>query len=131
MGNGSVWRRAAAAVVLAAAMGVSVAAQSYNAIGSGGPLRSELHGVGVGCYMKIPSEIEIHEDNQVRTLGGWEIDGVPEDDVPRYEGVLTMHEHFIDCVVANRQPITDIRDVIHSIALVDQIEAAEIMATKT
>ena len=38
MGNGSVWRRVAAAAVLAAAMGVSVAAQSYNAIGSGGPL---------------------------------------------------------------------------------------------
>ena len=30
-----------------------------------------------------------------------------------------------------RQPITDIRDVIHSIALVDQIEAAEIMAART
>ncbi|MYA24665.1 MAG: hypothetical protein F4Z30_18640 [Gemmatimonadetes bacterium] len=102
-----------------------------NRASGGRVLRSELHGVGLGCYMKIPSEIEIHEDNQVRTLGGWEIDGVPQDDVPRYEGVLTMHEHFVDCVVENRQPITDIRDVIHSIALVDQIEAAEIMAAKT
>ena len=102
-----------------------------NRASGGRVLRSELHGVGIGCYMKIPSEIEIHEDNQVRTLGGWEIDGVPQDDVPRYEGLLTMHEHFLDCVVENRQPITDIRDVIHSIALVDQIEAAEIMAAKT
>ena len=89
-------------------------------------LRSELHGVGIGCCMKIPSEIEIHEYNRVRTLGGWEIDGVP-----CYEGLLSMHEHFVDCVVENRQPITDIRDVIHSVSLVDQIEAAEIMAAKT
>ena len=94
-----------------------------NRASGGRVLRSELHGVGIGCYMKIPGEIEIHEDNQVRTLGGWEIDRVPSDDVPRYEGVLTMHEHFVDCVVENRPPLTDIRDVIHSVALVDQIEA--------
>jgi predicted dehydrogenase len=101
-----------------------------NRASGGRVLRSELHGVGVGCYMKIPHEIEIHEDNQVRTLGGWEIDGVDEDDVPRYEGVLAMHEHFIDCVVNEQQPLTDIRDVIHSIDLVDQIEAAEIAEDK-
>ena len=41
-----------------------------------------------------------------------------------------MHEHFIDCVNNNTQPLTDIRDVIHSIGLVDQIEAAEIMEAK-
>ena len=99
-----------------------------NRASGGRVLRSELHGVGIGCYMKIPGAIEIHEDNQVRTLGGWEIDGVPPDDVPCYEGVLTMHEHFVDCVVENRPPITDIRDVIHSVELVDQIEAAEIAA---
>ena len=99
-----------------------------NRASGGRVLRSELHGVGIGCYMKIPGAIEIHEDNQVRTRGGWEIDGVPPDDVPCYEGVLTMHEHFVDCVVENRPPITDIRDVIHSVALVDQIEAAEIAA---
>ena len=99
-----------------------------NRASGGRVLRSELHGVGIGCYMKIPGAIEIHEDNQVRTLGGWEIDGVPPDDVPCYEGVLTMHEHFVDCVIENRPPITDIRDVIHSVELVDQIEAAEIAA---
>ena len=99
-----------------------------NRASGGRVLRSELHGVGIGCYMKIPGEIEIHEDNQVRTRGGWEIDGVPPDDVPCYEGVLTMHEHFVNCVIENRPPITDIRDVIHSVELVDQIEAAEIAA---
>ena len=101
-----------------------------NRASGGRVIRSELHGVGVGCYIKIPEEIEIYEDNQTRTLGGWEIDGVDKDDVPRYEGLLHMHEHFIDCVNDDKQPLTDIRDVIHSISLVDQIEALEIMEAK-
>ena len=66
-----------------------------NRASGGRVLRSELHGLGIGCYMKIPQEIEIHEDNQVRTLGGWEIDGGEEEDVASYEGVLTMHQHFV------------------------------------
>ena len=94
-----------------------------NRASGGRVLRSELHGVGVGCYMKIPGEIEILEDNQSRTLNGWEIDGVDEEDVPRYEGVLSMHEHFVDCVHNRKVPISDLRDVIHTIHLVDRIEA--------
>jgi len=50
------------------------------------------------------------------------VDGVDEKDVPRYEGTLTMHEHFVDCVVNGKTPLTDLRDVIHSIDLVDRIE---------
>ena len=41
-----------------------------------------------------------------------------------------MHEDFIDGVNNNKQPIADIRDVIHSIDLVDKVEAAEIMEKK-
>ena len=85
-------------------------------------LRSELHGVGIGCYMKIPEEIEIHEDNKRHVMGGWEVDGVEQNDVNRYEGVLTMHEHFLDCVRNKKVPISDLRDVIHTVHLVDQIE---------
>ncbi len=93
-----------------------------NRASGGRVLRSELHGVAIGCYMKIPGEIEIHEDNESRVLGGWEVDGVDRDDVPRYEGTLTMHEHFVDCILNNKTPISDLRDAIHSIHLVDQIE---------
>ena len=85
-------------------------------------LRSELHGVGIGCYMKIPEEIEIYEDNQRNVMGGWEVNGVDERDQPSYEGVLTMHQHFVDSVRNRTVPLTDLRDVIHSIHLVDQIE---------
>ena len=72
--------------------------------------------------MKIPEEIEIHEDNKKHTMGGWEVDNVDQGDGPRYEGVLTMHEHFIECIQKKEIPISDLRDVIHSIHLVDQIE---------
>ena len=96
-----------------------------NRASGGRVLRSELHGVGVGCYMKIPEEIEICEDNQTRILKGWEVDGVDAEDTRRYEGTLSMHEHFADCVLKNEVPLTDLRDAIHSIHLVDQLEAPE------
>ena len=38
MRSGSVWRRVAAAAVLAAGLGLDLGAQSYNEIGSGGPV---------------------------------------------------------------------------------------------
>ena len=95
-----------------------------NRASGGRIIRSELHGVGVGCYMKIPEEIEILEDNQTTILGGWEIDGVDKDDVPAYEGVLTMHQHFAECIEQGSVPLTDLRDVIHSIRLVDRIEGS-------
>ena len=95
-----------------------------NRVSGGRVLRSELHGVGIGCYMQIPHEIEIFEDNERTVLGGWEIDGVPQEDVDQYEGVLTMHGHFIDCVTRGQVPSSDLRDVIHTIKLVDQIEGS-------
>jgi predicted dehydrogenase len=93
-----------------------------NRASGGRVLRSELHGTGIGCYVKIASEIEIHEDNESTIMGGWEVDGVDEKDVRRYDGTLTMHEHFLDCVENGNVPITDLRDVIHTMRLVDQIE---------
>ena len=93
-----------------------------NRASGGRVLRSELHGVGIGCYMKIPGEIEIIEDGETTVMGGWEVDGVPEEDVRAYEGTLTLHQHFIDCIENGNVPLTDLRDVIHTIELVDRIE---------
>jgi virulence factor len=83
-------------------------------------LRAELHGVGVGCYLKLPEEIEIFEDNQSRKLNGWEFDG--EDS---FEGVLAMHRHFAQCVRDGAIPSSDIRDVVHTMELVNRIEGPE------
>ncbi len=93
-----------------------------NRASGGRVLRSELHGVGVGCYMEIPRQIEILEDGETTVMGGWEVDGVDEGDVQRYEGTLTMHEHFLDCIESGEAPLTDLRDVIHTVDLVDRIE---------
>ncbi|MEZ4663782.1 MAG: hypothetical protein R2911_40125 [Caldilineaceae bacterium] len=41
---------------------------------------------------------EILEDNQQSIMGGWQVDSVAEEDLYRYEGTYTMHQHFIDCV---------------------------------
>jgi len=85
-------------------------------------LRSELHGLGVACYMRQPEQIEILEDGKPpRILSGAEVAGVDASDVDRYEGVLTMHEHFVDCIQKGETPSSDIRDVIHTSFLVDQL----------
>ena len=93
-----------------------------NRASGGRVLRSELHGVGIGCYMKIPEEIELYADNQQTVMGGWEVDGVAQEEVYKYEGTYTMHQHFITCIQNGTVPISDIRDVIHTIKLVDEIE---------
>lgn len=84
-------------------------------------LRAELHGLGVGCYMRLPEEIEILQGNNSRVLSGAEVAGKDSNDVPSYEGVLAMHQHFVDCIRNGEVPCSDIRDVIHTSHLVDQL----------
>ena len=93
-----------------------------NRASGGRVLRFELHGVGLGCYAKIPDELEVYEDNERSVLSGWELQGCDREDVLRYEGSLSMHEHFIECVTNGHVPLTDLRDVIRTVHLVDQIE---------
>lgn len=85
-------------------------------------LRAELHGLNIGCYMRLPERIEIYEDGSgPRVLGGADITGTDIEDVDSYEGVLTMHQHFVDCIRSGETPISDIRDVIHTSRLVDRL----------
>lgn len=91
-------------------------------ISGGRYLRAELHGLDVGCYMRIPQEIEILLDGSERkVLSGAELNDKDPDDVDTYEGVLTMHQHFVDCIHTGEIPSSDIRDVIHTSHLVDQL----------
>lgn len=93
-----------------------------NRASGGRVLGFELHGVGIGCYARIPQVLEIHEDNEVTTVNGWEVDGVNEADVHEYEGTLTAHRHFVESVRAGSVPLTDLRDVVNTVDLVDRIE---------
>ena len=86
-------------------------------------LRAELHGLGVGCYMRLPEEIEIlREGKEAQTRAGADIAGTGADDEASYEGVLAMHQHFADCIRSGRVPCSDIRDVINTSRLVEQLE---------
>ena len=96
---------------------------SGNRCSGGRVLRAEFHGRGVGCYMMhIPKQIEIMEDGAPpRIVPGWELSGNDEQDTASYEGVLAMHQHFVDCVRDGVIPNSDIRDVIHTSNLVEQL----------
>tara|TARA_B100000029_G_scaffold516824_1_gene635351 strand:- start:69218 stop:70171 length:954 start_codon:yes stop_codon:yes gene_type:complete len=93
-----------------------------NRASGGRVLRAELHGVGIGCYMKLPEELDLWEDDQQTIIQGWDINSNNPDDISSYEGILEMHRHFLDCVQKKQVPLTDLRDVIKSIQLVDWIE---------
>ena len=93
-----------------------------NRASGGRVLGFELHGVGIGCYARIPQLLEVHEDNEVTIVNGWEVDGVDEGDVHEYEGTLTAHRHFVECVRERNVPLTDLRDVVKTGDLVDRIE---------
>lgn len=86
-------------------------------------LRAELHGLGVAAYMQIPEKIEIYEDNSgPEVLSGAEICRTDASDTASYEGTLAMHRHFVECIHSGETPCSDIRDVIQTSQLVDQLE---------
>lgn len=94
-----------------------------NRSSGGRVLRAELHGYGIGCYFTLPDSIEILEDNKTRrVVPGYELEGGDPRDVDRYEGVLRMHEHFVACIESEQTPLSDIRDVVKTSWLVDQLE---------
>jgi len=96
---------------------------SGNRCSGGRVLRSELHGRSVGCYMMhMPKQIEICEDGKgSRIIQGYELTGTDPNDEPTYEGILAMHQHFVDCIRNGQIPCSDIRDVIHTSHLVDKL----------
>ena len=47
---------------------------------------------------------------------------VAKEDSAAYDGTVAMHQHLIECIKDNKQPLTDIRDAIHSMQLVTDIE---------
>ena len=89
-------------------------------------MRGELHSLGVGCYLRIPEEMEVMErGEEPRTVTGAELAGIDETDKHGYSGERAMHEHFIECVRTGETPNSDLRDVIHTFRLVDQLEGTK------
>jgi virulence factor len=97
---------------------------SGNRSSGGRVMRAELHGDGIGCYIDpLPDRLRILSDNGRAdvTLTGAELAG--SDAEYEYEGIQAAHRHFVECIRENRQPLTDVRDVIASMRLVEQLES--------
>ena len=93
-----------------------------NRASGGRELRSELHGVGVGCYMRIPDQIEVLQDNgEPNVIAAAELCDEPPADTLDIDGTAAMHRHFAECVRNGVTPSSDIRDVIKTSHLVDQL----------
>jgi predicted dehydrogenase len=93
-----------------------------NRASGGRYLRSELHGIGVGCYMRIPDQIEVLKDNKEPVIvSGAELSNEDSTDVNALDGTVAMHRHFAECIRNGVTPSSDIRDVIKTSHLVDQI----------
>ena len=94
-----------------------------NRSSGGRTLRSELHGIGVGCYMRIPERIEVLQSgHDPKDVHGAELEGADPEDSHAYDGTLEMHKHVAESVAAGRIPINDIRDAVHSSDLVARLE---------
>jgi predicted dehydrogenase len=94
---------------------------SGNRSSGGRYLRAELHGIGIGCYMMLPETLDIQLDNQrMVRLTGAELAGTTDE--PSYEGILTAHQHFVECIRENKEPISSLHDVVKTCRLVDQLE---------
>ena len=94
-----------------------------NRSSGGRTLRAELHGIGIGCYMQIPEQIEIFQDNSNPViLTGGSINKSDAGRVHNYDGTMEMHNHLISSIQKGQIPINDIRDVVHTSNLVASIE---------
>ena len=78
--------------------------------------------MGVGCYMRIPNEIEVLRDNEEpRIVAAAELSDEAPTDALDIDGTVAMHRHFAECVRNGVVPSSDIRDVIKTSHLVDQM----------
>lgn len=95
-----------------------------NRSSGGRVMRVELHGDGIGCYIDpLPDRLRILADNgrSDTTVTGAELAGSADE--MEYEGTLAAHRHFVACLREQRQPLTDVRDVLGTMRLVEQLES--------
>ena len=92
---------------------------------SGGrTLRGELHGIGIGCDVDpFPDQLRVLTDNGKRdtTVTGAQLAGSEE--LLDRDGTIAARRHFVDCLRENRQPLTDVRDVLATMRLLEPRES--------
>ena len=80
-----------------------------------------MHGNGISAYLRPPVHGEIFSDNssEPETLEGPAIPGDPEGKPD--DGIDALHADFLDAIANERQPLTNIHDVIHSMRLLEEM----------
>ena len=84
-------------------------------------LRYELHGRGISAYIRPPEIGEVFSDDEAEPtiLNASEIAGSEENIV--IDGVVDMHEHFIECVQTGAEPRSSLRSSVASMELMERI----------
>ena len=100
----------------------AVGVVTANRASGGRELRSELHGVGVGVLHAHPKRDQVLRDNgEPRIMTAAELSEEASADTLDIDGTVAMHRHFAECVRKGVAPSSDIRDVIKTSHLVDQL----------
>jgi predicted dehydrogenase len=97
---------------------------SGNRSSGGRTLRVELHGIGIGCYIDpFPDQLRVLTNNgkDDTTVSGAQL--ASSDERLDYDGTFAAHRHFVECLREHRQPLTDVRDVIATMRLLEQLES--------
>jgi len=83
--------------------------------------RFELHGNGIGAYIRAPQSAEVYTENKTEptSLEGSGLAG--SDQAYMTYGFYGESRHFIDCVKTGEQPLTNLFDAAKSRELVDRI----------
>lgn len=72
--------------------------------------------------MRIPDQIEVLQDNKEPVVTpGVELSREDPLDTIAFDGTVAMHRHFAECIRTGVTPSTDVRDVIKTSHLVDQL----------
>jgi predicted dehydrogenase len=83
--------------------------------------RFELHGNGIGAYIRAPESAEVYTENNPEPVVFRGADLAGNDKAHMTYGFSDESRHFIDCIKNNTPPLTNLYDAAKSRELVDRI----------
>ncbi|HEX9015242.1 MAG TPA: Gfo/Idh/MocA family oxidoreductase [Chloroflexota bacterium] len=85
--------------------------------------RFEIHGRGISAYVRAPEEARVWREGQrePEVLRGEVL--AASADPRRSYGYFAESRHFVDCILADRRPLTDLSDALKTMQLVAAIES--------
>lgn len=92
--------------------------------GGGRPYDFEMHGRGISVFASLRDGARVLVEGEERPELLAEFGPPPGDDPLRYYGFREENRHFVDCLLAGRQPLTNLTDATKSMELADAMYAA-------